>query len=57
MDLTLLGKGLCHMPHVQYLQDIHDKAPIATFIMNTHNVTRWIKSMTGFKHDDWVGHR
>mmetsp|Transcript_36229 Transcript_36229/g.66553 ORF Transcript_36229/g.66553 Transcript_36229/m.66553 type:complete len:279 (+) Transcript_36229:180-1016(+) len=52
MDLTLPDKGLCHMPQVQYLQDIHDEAPMATFIMNTRNVTRWIKSMRGWSSLD-----
>ncbi|KAL7533738.1 hypothetical protein ACHAXR_005414 [Thalassiosira sp. AJA248-18] len=49
MDLTVPDRGQCHMPQIQYLQEIHDEAPTATFIMNKRNVTNWINSMRNWK--------
>lgn len=48
MDVENLGQ--CHLPQIVNLEELHNEAPNATFILSHRNMTRWAKSVK-----NWVG--
>eukprot|EP00934_Nitzschia_sp_Nitz4_P005424 Nitzschia sp. Nitz4//scaffold45_size130396//75938//76747//NITZ4_003457-RA/size130396-processed-gene-0.104-mRNA-1//-1//CDS//3329552422//5414//frame0 len=50
MDVENLGQ--CHFPQIEDLDALHEEVPEATLILNTRNLTRWVKSVK-----NWLGDR
>lgn len=48
MDVENLGQ--CHFPQIVNLEELHNEAPNATFVLTHRNMTRWAKSVK-----NWVG--
>lgn len=48
MDVENLGQ--CHFPQIVNLEELHNEAPNATFVLTHRNMTKWAKSVK-----NWVG--
>jgi hypothetical protein len=48
MDVENLGQ--CFFPQIQNLEQLHEEAPNATFVLSHRNMTRWARSVR-----NWVG--
>lgn len=44
------AKGNCIFPQIEYLEEIHEYYPNATFILNTRNVDHWIHSVENWSN-------
>jgi hypothetical protein len=51
LDVSI-GKAHCYLPQIDALEEIHDEAPNATFILNFRNVSNWVRSMKNWGQFD-----
>ena len=51
-QLDMMGNKFCYWPQLSALEEIHQEAPTATFVVMFRNVTTWIRSFKKFKYGD-----
>jgi len=60
MDAFALSKKKfdysCYMPQVEILKELHAHYPNATLVLNTRNVTNWIKSLHNYHGGNMLNH-